>query len=194
MVFILGSCGDNEDRLPILGEATMVGGKKIYPRIADFNFINQDSSPVTNASFTNKIYIADFIFLSCPTICPVMNRELKKVYDVYATDSRVAFLSHTIDPERDTIPRLKAYAEGLGVSANQWHFVTGHPDSIMKLAEKSYYSAADPDSTAPGGFIHSGGFLLVDKDCHIRGVYNSLRPEETGRLITDIKRLLREQF
>ncbi|MCH5718514.1 SCO family protein [Niabella hibiscisoli] len=194
VILILASCGSNQDPLPILGEATMVGDKKIYPRIADFNFINQDSSPVTNASFTNKIYIADFIFLSCPTICPVMTMELKKVYDAYATDSRVLFLSHTIDPERDTIPRLKAYARALGVPTARWHFVTGQPDTIIKLAEKSYYSAAHPDSRAPGGFVHSGGFLLVDKDRHIRGVYNSLRPEETDRLIADIKRLLREQF
>jgi protein SCO1/2 len=190
----LCSCGDEQERLPVLGEAAMVNGKPVYPRIADFDFVNQDGHHITNASFKDKIYIADFIFLSCPTICPVMTRELKKVYDAYQTDDRVSFISHTIDPERDTIPRLKAYTETLDVSAPKWNFVTGNQDSIMKLAEKSYYSAANADSTAPGGLVHSGGFLLIDKNRNIRGVYNSLEPKETDRLIADIKRLLREQF
>ncbi|MGN7785967.1 SCO family protein [Niabella sp. 22666] len=190
----LCSCGNEQERLPVLGEATMVNGKPVYPRIADFDFVNQDGHHITNASFKDNIYIADFIFLSCPTICPVMTRELKKVYDAYQTDDRVSFISHTIDPERDTIPRLKAYTETLDVSAPKWNFVTGNQDSIMKLAEKSYYSAANADSTAPGGLVHSGGFLLIDKNRNIRGVYNSLEPKETDRLIADIKRLLREQF
>ena len=193
-VLVLWSCGSEQESLPILGEATVVDGKKLYPAIADFDFVNQDGQHVTNASFRDKIYIADFIFLSCPTICPVMTRELKKVYNAYQADDRVSIISHTIDPERDTIPRLKAYAEALGVSAPQWHFVTGNQDSIMNLAEKSYYAAANADSTAPGGFVHSGGFLLIDKNRNIRGVYNSLDSKETDRLIADIKRLLREQF
>lgn len=193
-MLVFWSCGSEQERLPILGEAATVDGKKVYPVIADFDFINQDGHPVTNANFKDKIYIANFIFLSCPTICPVMTRELKKVYDAYPTDDRVSFLSHTIDPERDTVPRLKAYADALGVTAPKWYFVTGNQDSIMNLAEKSYYSAANADSTAPGGFVHSGGSLLIDKNRNIRGVYNSLEPKETDRLIADIKRLLREQF
>lgn len=194
VMVILSSCGNEQESLPILGEPTIVNGKQVYPRIADFDFVNQDGYHVRNANFKDKIYVADFIFLSCPTICPVMTRELKKVYDVYQADDRVSFLSHTIDPERDTIARLKAYAEALGVLAPKWNFVTGNQDSIMNLAEKSYYSAANADSTAPGGFVHSGGFLLIDKNRNIRGVYNSLESKETDRLIADIKRLLREQF
>lgn len=117
-----------------------------------------------------------------------------KAYLPYATDGRVAFISHTIDPEHDTILRLKAYAASLGVSSPKWQFVTGNQDSVMSLSEHSYFSTTYPDSTSPGGFTHSGALLLVDKNRHIRGVYNSTKPEETQRLINDIKMLLKEQF
>lgn len=188
------ACKDPEIRLPILGEPSINGTDTIYPIIANFKFVDQDSTTVTNETFANKIYVADFIFLSCPTICPRMTAEMHKVYLPFQSDDRVAFISHTIDPKHDSIPRLKAYANALGVTSRKWHFVTGSQDSIITLSETSYYSAAFPDSTAPGGFTHSGGLLLVDKNRHIRGVYNSTKDDETDRLIKDIQILLREQF
>lgn len=188
------ACKNPDSRLPILGNPVIEGTDTVYPSIANFRFMDQDSNTVTNETFGNKIYVADFIFLSCPTICPKMTSEMHKVYLPFQTDDRVAFLSHTIDPEHDTIPRLKAYAQSLGVSSRKWHFVTGSQDSIISLSENSYYSAAFPDSTAPGGFTHSGGLLLIDKNRHIRGVYNSTKSEETERLIKDIQSLLKEQF
>jgi protein SCO1/2 len=188
------SCTQPTQKLPILGEPFITEKDTIYPIIANFSFTDQDSNMVTNQTFANKIYVADFIFLSCPTICPTMTREMYNAYIPYATDERVVFISHTIDPEHDTIPRLKAYANNLGVSSKRWHFVTGNQDSILNLSEHSYFSAAYPDSTSPGGFTHSGGLLLVDKNRHLRGVYNSTKPEETKRLINDIQILLKEQF
>jgi len=193
-VILLIGCKETSPTLPILGEPTIAGNDTIYPAIANFSFINQDSNIVTNQTFENKVYVADFIFLSCPTICPKMTREMYSVYLHFAKDGRVLFISHTIDPERDTIPALKAYAKNLGVNSNKWHFVTGNQDSIINLSEFSYFSAAYPDSTSPGGFTHSGGLLLVDKNRHIRGVYNSTNPEETKRLVKDVKILLNEQF
>ena len=193
-VVLLVSCKSSPKPLPILGRATINGNDTVYPRIADFTFTDQDSNYVANSTFTDKVYITDFIFLSCPTICPLMTMEMKKVYLSFASDNRVTFLSHTIDPERDSIPRLKLYADALGVSSDRWHFVTGSQDSIVHLAENSYYSSAYVDSTAPGGFVHSGGLLLIDKDRHIRGVYSALKAKETERLINDIKQLLLEQF
>lgn len=191
---IVASCSQPQQRLPILGEPAISGKDTVYPVIADFTFTNQDGQTITNQTFGNKIYVADFIFLSCPSICPKMTKEMYKAYLPFATDERVAFISHTIDPEHDTIPRLKAYANNLGVSASKWHFVTGNQDSIINIAEHSYFSTAYPDSAAPGGFTHSGGLLLVDRNRHIRGVYNGTRPEETQRLINDIQTLLKEQF
>lgn len=119
---------------------------------------------------------------------------MKKVYDVYRANPNIIFLSHTIDPENDTIPRLKAYAENLGVDGNKWFFVTGTKDSIYSIAEKSYFATAYADETAPGGYVHNGGLLLVDKNKHIRGIYDGTNPMETERLITDMKILLKEQF
>jgi protein SCO1/2 len=193
-IILLASCKQPVKQLPILGNPVITGKDTTYPTIANFSLTNQDGQTVTNKTFENKIYVADFIFLSCPTICPKMTREMYNAYLPYASDNRVAFISHTIDPEHDTIPRLKAYATNLGVSSPKWQFVTGKQDSIMNLSEHSYFSTAYPDSTSPGGFTHSGGLLLVDKNRHIRGVYNGTKPEETQRLINDIQTLLKEQF
>jgi protein SCO1/2 len=192
--FLIAGCTPQPKQLPVLGNSVINGNDTVYPAIADFSFINQDSSTVSNQTFSDKVYVADFIFLSCPTICPVMAIEMKKVYAAYQNDERVLFLSHTIDPQHDTVPRLKAYAKGLNVSSPKWHFVTGNQESILKIAEQSYFSTAYPDSSSPGGFTHSGGLLLIDKNRHIRGVYNSTKTAETERLIKDIDILLKEQF
>jgi len=191
---IVAACSQPAQRLPILGNPNIEGKDTVYPIIANFSFTDQDSNTISNQTFANKIYVADFIFLSCPTICPKMTSAMHDVYQSYATDERVAFISHTIDPKHDTIARLKAYASNLGVITNRWHFVTGNQESILNLSEHSYFSTAYPDSTSPGGFTHSGGLLLVDKNRHIRGVYNSTKPAEIQRLIADIQLLLKEQF
>ena len=104
------------------------------------------------------------------------------------------FISHTIDPEHDSISLLKSFSENLGVSSKKWHFVTGNVDSIYKIAEKNYFTSAYPDSIDKSNFIHGGGLLLVDKNKHIRGVYDGTDESETNRLISDIKLLLKEQF
>ncbi len=186
-------------KLPVLGDpiikSSIVKGENtsdtIYPKIKDFLFINQDSLVVTNKTFNNKIYIADFIFLSCPSICPLMNKNMLSVYRSFETNPDVLFLSHTIDPENDNISRLKNYSENLSVSSNKWHFVTGNKDSIYSIAD-GYFATAYKDSTAPGGFVHSGGLLLIDKNKHIRGVYDGTNEPEVKRLINDIHILLKE--
>jgi len=188
---ILFSCNQKPEKLPFLGNPIVNGKDTLYPKIKDFSFIDQDSIVVTNKTFENKIYVADFIFLSCPTICPKMHTELSSVYNIYKNNSNILFLSHTIDPEHDTIERLKAYTKSNKIS-NKWHFVTGNRDSIYSIATKSYFATAYKDSKEPGGYVHSGGFLLIDKNRHIRGVYDGTNPEETKRLIRDIKVLLSE--
>lgn len=187
-------CTNKNNKLPILGNPTIVGNDTIYPTIQAFNFINQDSIEVTDRTFEGKIYIADFIFLSCPTICPKMTNEMIKVYEAYKSNPNILFISHTIDPEHDSIPRLKSYAENLGADSKKWFFVTGDKDKIYSLAEESYFATAYSDSTAPGGYVHSGGLLLIDKNKHIRGVYDGTDPKETDRLKSDIKALLNEQY
>lgn len=186
------ACKPATKPLPILGTPTISGNDTIYPTIADFSVTNQNRQTVTNQTFSKKVYVADFIFLSCPTICPVMTKAMQNVFNQFSDNAGVGFISYTIDPEHDSIEKLKAYADQLGVTGDNWNFVTGNQDSILYLAQHSYFSSAYPDSAAPGGFIHSGGLLLVDKQRHIRGVYNSTKPVETQRLIQDINILLKE--
>lgn len=188
------SCKQHPKRLPLLGEPVINGKDTTYPVVAGFTLMDQDSNLINNASLRDKVYVADFIFLSCPSICPIITQQMRTVYLAFKSDPRVAFVSHTIDPKHDSIPRLKAYARSLDVAGGQWHFVTGNKDSILNLSNKSYFSAAYPDSTAPGGFTHSGGLLLIDRKGHIRGVYDGTRAEEANRLKSDIDILLKEQF
>lgn len=191
LICIVFGCEQKKEKLPYLGNPIVKGKDTIYPKIQDFSFIDQDSIIVTNKTFENKIYVADFIFLSCPTICPKMHTELSSVYTIYKNNPDILFLSHTIDPEHDTVERLKAYTKSNNIS-NKWHFVTGNRDSIYNIATKSYFATAYKDSKEPGGYVHSGGFLLIDKNRHIRGVYDGTNTDETKRLIRDIRVLLSE--
>lgn len=189
--FAFIGCSPKEKKLPYLGNPIVANHDTVYPKIADFKFTNQDKVSISNKTFENKIYVADFIFLSCPTICPKMTTELKSVYEVYKNNPTVQFLSHTIDPERDTVEKLKLYAESMHLNSN-WHFVTGNKDDIFTMAEKSYYTTAYKDASEPGGFVHSGALVLVDDHGFIRGVYDGTNTQETKRLISDIKILLTE--
>lgn len=183
--------------LPVLGREKIVerteNGNTVYDTIphtvGDFRLINQDSNFVSNETFQDKVYVADFFFTSCPTICPTMKKQMLRVYEAYENNPEVAILSHTIDPQHDTVAVLKDFAQKLGVSSDKWHFVTGDKDEIYDLGETSYMVVANEDASAPGGFIHSGAFLLVDQKGRIRGVYDGTVPDQVDILINDIKRL-----
>jgi protein SCO1 len=189
-----------EKLLPIFGErepvTKEVDGKSIidtiYHTIADFSFIDQDSSVVTNETFQGKIYVADFFFTSCRTICPLMKTQMLRVYDSIRNNEDVLILSHTIDPEYDTVGLLRDFANRLGVKSERWHFVTGAQDSIYDIAQTSYFATAMIDKTEPDGFIHSGAFLLIDKERRIRGKYDGTIEEDVNRLLADIRRLRKE--
>ncbi|MBK5277799.1 MAG: SCO family protein [Bacteroidia bacterium] len=185
----LCNCATKEKPLPIFGERNIDGQDTVYHTIAHFEFVNQDSAIVTNSTFENKIYVTDFFFTSCRSICPIMKTQMLRVYDTIKNKSDVLILSHTIDPEYDTVPLLHDFAERLGVESKKWHFVTGVKDSIYKIAQTSYFATALEDKTEPDGFIHSGAFLLVDKEGRIRGKYDGTKEEDVNRLIADIERL-----
>jgi protein SCO1/2 len=135
--------------------------------------------------------VADFFFTSCPTICPIMKTQMLRVYEKYKDDERVVLLSHSIDPEHDTVEVLRDYGARLGIEADRWHLVTGNKEEIYKTA-KLYGLAAMEDENAPGGFIHSGSFTLVDRQGRIRGYYRGTEEEAVDLLIDDIARLLNE--
>lgn len=177
--------------LPILGETKEVNGEEVKHQIRDFAFINQDSQRVTNETFANKAYVVDFFFISCPTICPKLTKQMLRIHDRFEKEDKLLLLSHSIDTKYDTIPRLKAYAENLGVSADKWHFVTGEKDDIFSITE-DYFSVAFEDSEAPGGFDHSGYIVLVDANRHVRAYANGTDPDSVDDFMNDIKRLLAE--
>jgi protein SCO1 len=181
-----------EEKLPIFGERIIENNDTLYHTIPDFKFVDQDSSIITSETFNNKIYVADFFFTSCRTICPIMKTQMLRVYDSIRNDENVLLLSHTIDPEYDTVALLHDFAERLNVNSAKWHFVTGVKDSIYRIAQTGYFATAMEDKSEPDGFIHSGAFLLIDKQKRIRGKYDGTKEEDVNRLLADIARLEKE--
>jgi protein SCO1/2 len=189
---MLSACRSKEEKLPIFGERTANGADTVFHTIAPFRFVDQDSAIITNESFGGKIYVADFFFTTCRTICPIMKTQLLRVYEATREMPDVLILSHTIDPEYDTVALLRDFARRLGVESKKWHFVTGPRDSIYKIAQTSYFATAMADRTEPDGFIHSGAFLLIDKARRIRGKYDGTKEDDVNRLIRDISILGKE--
>lgn len=188
-----------QKKLPVLGaEEILVKDENgedildtVYKTIHQFEFLNQDRKTITASEFAGDIYVVDFFFTSCPTICPKMTAQMLRVYEKFDGEERVKFLSHTIDTRHDTAEVLKAYANKLGIDHNKWHFVTGEHDSIYNIAEH-YLVAAAEDSTAPGGYIHGGAFVLMDGTHHIRGYYDGTMQYDVDQLMLDIEVLLEE--
>lgn len=189
---LIFSCKKSESRLPVFGEREFNGKDTVFHTIAPFAFLDQDSVLVTNDTFKGKIYVADFFFTSCRTICPIMKTQMKRVYDATADKPDVLILSHTIDPRHDDVETLHNYARMLEVDNDRWHFVTGERDSIYKIAQTSYFVTAQEDGTDPDGFIHSGAFLLIDKKQRIRGKYDGTKEADVNRLLSDIDKLRNE--
>jgi len=195
LVIGLWSCQSTEPApktLPYLGNRAVENGDTIYHTISDFQFVNQDSQWVTNQSFRNQIYVADFFFTSCPTICPKVKKQMLRIHDKFKEDKRFAMISHSIDTKRDTVGRLNLYAKNLEVSSPKWHFVTGDDDHIYEMADE-YFIVAQKDPDAPGGFDHSGRIILVDEKGHVRSFADGTIPEEVDELMEDIEWLLNQK-
>jgi protein SCO1 len=179
--------------LPILGNRDIgPQGDTIYPTIPAFSFVNQDSQVVNNATFAQKIYIADFFFIHCPTICPKVKAQMLRVQERFKAEPMVLLLSHSIDTEHDTVAALRKYAQKLGVASNKWHFVTGLQDEIYGIAD-DYFSVATKNPEAPGGFDHSGRLILVDTRRHVRSFCDGTDAEDVDRFMLDVERLLEEE-
>ncbi len=183
---------DGKKQLPILGERKIVDGKTVFHQIPDFSFINQDSMVVNNATFKDKIYVVDFFFTSCPTICPKVKKQVLRLYDEFEKEPRLQFLSHSIDVKYDTQEKLNSYGKQLGISSDRWHLVTGVEDEIFEMAD-DYFIAAHHDSDAPGGFDHSGRLILVDQNRHVRGFAEGTEPESVTKFMGTIRMLLDEK-
>jgi protein SCO1/2 len=192
LFFMLACTTAPPKKLPKLGRhnyiETDTGIDTIFHTVKPFSFLNQDSVLITNESYANKIYITDFFFTSCPSICPAMKIQMLRIHEKYKNNPSVGILSHTIDPEYDDVAMLHDYAERLDVSNSNWDFVTGVKDSIYHAAQTSYYVGVRDD----GSFEHSGKFVLVDKEQHLRGFYEGTDKESVDILLQDIETLLKE--
>ena len=187
------SCAkENRPNLPIIGNIDITeSGDTLYHQVPDFQFINQDNQPVTNATFANKAYVVDFFFTSCPTICPKVKKQMLRLYDRFEKEDKLVLLSHSIDTKYDTVKRLKHYATNLDVKTGKWHFVTGDKDAIYDIAD-DYFSVAIEDPNAPGGFDHSGRLILVDANRHVRAFCDGTDADDVTGFMKDVEVLLEE--
>ena len=199
VLLLLASC-QSTDRLPVLGQKELitrtVNGKTVTDSvehsIPDFQFVSQDGDIVSAQTMAGKIYVADFFFTTCPTICPKMKTQLKRIYDRFKGNPNVMLLSHTIDPTHDSVAVLREFAQSLGVEGKQWLFVTGDKEKIYDIGQNSYMVSAAEDASAPGGVVHSGAFILVDTKKHIRGIYDGTTAEGVDKLMADMDKVLAE--
>ncbi|AWX45134.1 SCO1 protein like protein [Flagellimonas maritima] len=187
-------------------------GKK--RKVPEFSFLNQDSLLVSDKDYLGKVYIAEFFFTTCPTICPIMTKNLVELQNTFKAYDEFGVASFTINPRYDTPIVLKKYADRYGITDKDWHLLTGNQDEIYKLAQEGFYILANEVEDAPGGFEHSGMFALVDKDGYIRsrtdgngnpliyyrgtitekqGVNNEGEAQQITMLKEDIKKLLKEK-
>jgi len=162
-------------------------------KIADFTLINQNGDTITQKDYENKIYVADFFFTRCQTICPIMTNNMEKLQNVFLKDDDVKFLSLSVTPVIDSVSVLKDYAIEKGVIDSKWNITTGSKKEIYKLARKSYFVVTDQGDGGLQDFIHTENFVLVDKKKQIRGFYDGTDLKDMNRLISDIKLLKSKQ-
>ncbi|MCF8459506.1 MAG: SCO family protein [Flavobacteriales bacterium] len=200
LIYVYGKGEQNFAHLPFI-TYTDVNGEVQNRKAPQFSLTNQHGNIITNKDVEGKIYLVDFFFTSCPSICPIMTANLMKIQERFAHYDNFVILSHTVDPVRDTPEKLKEYADNRKIDSKNWHFLTGEKDSLYAVAFE-YLSSAMEDSLAPGGFLHTEYFVLVDKegilrsreddDGNIIGVYDGTDAHQMRDLIDDIKVLIAE--
>ena len=174
-----------------LVDSTLLDKRK-YHTIADFSLTNQNGEIVTQNNYANKIYVADFFFTTCQTICPIMTDHMFQIQNEILTDDEVMLLSHTVTPEIDSVEQLKRYAIEKGVDDRKWNLVTGDKKQIYDLARKSYLAVKTFGDGNQYDMIHTENFMLIDKSRQIRGFYDGTKAEDIERLLNDIKILKKE--
>lgn len=207
-VISLGACKESKENksrvetLPFYDEATFTphwistDDQRLdtFHRISPFTLTNQEGKTITENDFKNKIYVVDFFFTICPGICPKLTANMMLLQDEFLDDDMVLLMSHSVTPERDSVPVLKEYAENRGILSHKWHLVTGAQEEIYKLGRQDYFIEEDLGiNKKEGDFLHTENLVLVDKNRHIRGIYNGLNKTSINQLIADIKTLKMEK-
>ena len=165
-------------------------------KIGNFSFLDQNGNTVTQNDVKGKVFVAEYFFTTCQTICPIMNVEMQRVHEAYKKNDQLNILSFTVNPEVDTVAQMKRYADEHKADAEKWHFLTGEKDKLYELARKSFFVLKPAESQNQGDvgsdFIHTNNFVLVDQKMRIRGYYDGTNKKEVDRLIKDIELLLNE--
>jgi protein SCO1/2 len=186
---------ENKFKLPVIGEKKLAGTEgtdTIYHTIQPFTFVNQFNELITEKTIENKIYVTDFFFATCQSICPKMSSQLVHVQNAFKNDSNVLILSHTVNPSHDTVEVLNGYARSYGALKDKWHLLTGNKKAIYDMARYSYLVNALEDDGSAEGFLHSELFILVDTKKRIRGMYDGTDSVSVVKLISDIQLLKQE--
>ncbi len=207
-ILVFSSCGDSsqntptKSKLPFYQEATFTPKwmssndeeLKTFHQISPFQLTNQEGEKITEKTFENKIYVVDFFFTVCPGICPKMQKNMGILQDEFLKDDEVLLLSHSVTPEMDSVSVLKQYAEKNGIISKKWHLATGTQEEIYKLGRKDYFVEEDLGlEKEEDEFLHTENFVLVDKNKHIRGIYNGLNKTSVKQLVKDVRTLQDEQ-
>lgn len=206
LCFLIASCSEESDTnalvLPILGERDVeyktvdgeVVADTIYHKVPEFGYINQDSARIDSKDLEGKVWVADFFFTHCPSICPVMTTQMKRL-NIMTKDleKHVQFLSFSIDPERDQPTRIREFIKMHGIEAKNWLFLTGNEEETHLMA-KFYFNGAERDPEAEGGFGHTDYFALIDRKGYVRGIYRGTDSKEVDRMEKDIRKLLEHEY
>ncbi len=189
-VFVGCPAGETpETVLPIYGHKEIdQNGDTIYHTVEDFAFTNQEGQIITKEATNGEVYIADYFFTHCPTMCPAMTGQMKRVQKALPD---VTILTHTCDPERDSVGQLKKYTEKRDINTTNWHFLTGSKMALYDHGFYSYMMTTNEDVLAPGGFMHSPYFAIVDRSHRVRGMYDGTNTEQVDQLIVDAKKLIK---
>jgi protein SCO1/2 len=200
----LTSCSSKKNEtLAFVGAQQIIGADTIFHTVPSFRLLNQNSDSISNSDLAGKVYVADFFFTTCPSICPIMTNNLVKVQRAFKGVENFALVSHTVNPDYDREDVLKEYAAKMHADTTNWHFLTGTKEAIYNTAFHGYFANAGEDELAPGGFLHSEYFILVDghgrvrsgydKQGNVKGVYEGTNDQDVLQLINDIKKLLKEK-
>jgi protein SCO1 len=193
---LLSACSHEKNNtmvLPVLGEKKVNGSDTVYHQIAAYKLINQAGDTITENTTKGKLYVANFFFATCQSICPKMSSHLKEVQAAFLNDDEVLLLSHSVNPLHDTVEVLSNYAKIYGAKKNKWHLLTGNKKEIYDLAKTSYLVNAIEEDGSPEGFLHSELFLLIDTQGRIRGMYDGTYAPDVQKLIQDIILLKKEK-
>jgi protein SCO1/2 len=188
LLFYYTSCNNTYKRLPIMGERSLAAnGDTLYHTLPDFAFVTHTGDTLKSADIEGKYIVADYFFTTCNTICPIMSRHMEKVQSEFKNDDRVVILSHTVDPEYDSVQVLAAYAESHAAITGKWFFLTGDKKALYDQARYGYLISALEGDGGEDDFIHSDKFVLIDKDRRIRGFYDGTDTKDVKRLIDEIE-------